>query len=377
MQTGIISLIDRKTGIKYTEGIRLSKEKANGSLEPIWRIFLSSESQNQNQDRMLTKCSKFNVEYECQTCNRHNTITLPLFYRRLNHATKGCHTCSNQDIVKRETHSEWMKQLDKGQFKRDLVIAPKRSAREVIAFSEMSYDAMDSDFKDAYEAKYVLDEDYKRLRPHIVSFQHDKFPLINDIEYIPQVIVNNQFKFYPGLYHKPTDTLQKCCYIQFKCQVCESQFVSKTIEVHKNHHKILCQKCSFTNKIFKIRSAKNCKNATVTFQSKFELKLLNYCNDHDIELVNGPHVEYVWNLNRKETRKYRVAFFVPKLNLAVEMKDHHIWHKQDLANGKWQSKEAAAKEFCLQNNLTYIIVYPDTYMKFIKEIMTKNIVIKI
>jgi hypothetical protein len=56
----------------------------------------------------------------------------------------------------------------------------------------------------------------------------------------------------------------------------------------------------------------------------------------------------------------------------VEIKDNHVWHKNQVANGKWGAKEQAAKEFVVMNPDLYkefVIIYPKTYMNFIKKLV--------
>ena len=59
---------------------------------------------------------------------------------------------------------------------------------------------------------------------------------------------------------------------------------------------------------------------------------------------------------------------MPYLKLLVEIKDEHIWHKQQVENGKWQAKEMSALKYCGQNGLKFILLFPKNFDNFFKTI---------
>ena len=100
----------------------------------------------------------------------------------------------------------------------------------------------------------------------------------------------------------------------------------------------------------------------ITYQSKLELDFIKKCNKRGIVIENGPRIPYIWE---DKERNYIVDYYVPKLNLLIELKDNHIWHKQQLENGKWDAKMEAVQNM-IENN-----VYKDFIM-----IMKDNVVAK-
>jgi hypothetical protein len=241
--------------------------------------------------------------------------------------------------------------------------------QQLIKQSTDEFQEMDDDFKDAYFRKYLSCEEFERIRTKIISFQHDKLVDIDEYNYVPTLKINNQYHFYPHMYHPKRDCFEKACYIKYKCDNCNTVFENKTLEVQKNRFKVLCKDCSFTNNTFKIRPTHNCMGQRVCYQSQFELKLIKYCNENNIHINNGPDIQYIWNGGR---HKYRCDFYISSQKLLVEIKDNHVWHKNQVANGKWGAKEQAAKEFVVMNPDLYkefVIIYPKTYMNFIKKLV--------
>lgn len=335
----LVSLHDKTNGAVYTHvdsAIEMNLEKGK-----LWRITCNG--------KVLTKSSKFNVSYACESCQRHNMVTLCLFYKRLAKNRTTCDTCEEQ---------------------RALQMMPNKKAEEIIQVSQEMYKNMDDDFKDAYEANYLMNEDFERIKPNIVSFQHEKFPCNDDIMYVPILIVNSSAKFYPGLYHKPTDTIQKCMYIVFKCQECDDQFTSKTIEVHKNHHRILCKHCSDCSKLLhtlKTYTVKNIQNEQITYKSKYDLKLITFCEENKLLVRNGPTVPYEWLGQQKS---YQAGFILPDINFLVIV----IAHNTDPITTKDQEKHKAAIAYCAENNLKYRLVYPKVYMHLINELKKAKVI---
>ena len=129
------------------------------------------------------------------------------------------------------------------------------------------------------------------------------------------------------------------------------------------------------NNIFKIRTYKNLANETICYQSKFELKFIRYCNENKITVINGPKIEYNRS-NSKKIHTYKIDFAIPKLKLLIEIKDNHIWHKEQVQSGKWEEKVNGVEKF-LQNNSVYgnvvyekyIIIYPKNYVEECKNIL--------
>ena len=148
--------------------------------------------------------------------------------------------------------------------------------------------------------------------------------------------------------------------ITYKCENCDKYFrtTRKPIE-RKNNSKCLCKDCSFSNKIFKIKHILNKNNEKITYQSSPELELINFCNDNDILIKNGPHIKYFFD---GKIRQYHIDFIIEENGLLIEIKDNHIWHKNQVKSGKWKLKETAAKKYAKKNNLKYKLIFTQ-YLK--------------
>jgi hypothetical protein len=93
-------------------------------------------------------------------------------------------------------------------------------------------------------------------------------------------------------------------------------------------------------------------------------------NNLNILIENGPKINYSFN---SKNRKYIVDFYIPSINTLIELKDEHIWHKEQIKNGIWKSKMDKIDEL-LKNNTydNYLLIYPKNLMKNI-DIINKKI----
>ena len=69
--------------------------------------------------------------------------------------------------------------------------------------------------------------------------------------------------------------------------------------------------------------------------------------------------------------KYKVDFELPTDKLLLEIKDNHIWHKNQVTSGKFSKKEECAKKWCVEHNYKYILAFPKTMSK-LKELLLKK-----
>lgn len=138
---------------------------------------------------------------------------------------------------------------------------------------------------------------------------------------------------------------------------------------HKNKIKSLCKDCNLTNNIFKLRSYENLSKEKIMYQSKFELKFIRYCNEKKIYLINGPKIDYTF---KDKNCKYKVDFAIPKLNLLIEIKDNHIWHREQINNGKWNSKVEGVNQYLKSEKNIYknfIVIFPKNYILQVNKIV--------
>jgi hypothetical protein len=107
---------------------------------------------------------------------------------------------------------------------------------------------------------------------------------------------------------------------------------------------------------------KNINNKIIMYQSKLELKFIEWCNSNNIIVNNGPSVEYIFN---EKMHKYRVDFQINEL--LIEIKDFHIWHKNQVLSGKWDAKMEAIKKM----GVKYYFITPNNWNVILNEL--KNI----
>jgi hypothetical protein len=83
-------------------------------------------------------------------------------------------------------------------------------------------------------------------------------------------------------------------------------------------------------------------------------------------------------VNSNKQHSYRVDFAIPKLKLLIEIKDNHIWHRDQIKSGKWDQKVAGVNMF-LENKHEYknviyekyIIIFPKNYVSECKNIINE------
>ena len=111
----------------------------------------------------------------------------------------------------------------------------------------------------------------------------------------------------------------------------------------------------------------------IKYQSNPEYRFINWCEENDILIKNGPRISYIFN---SKLSTYVVDFELPEYNKLIEIKDNHIWHKLQVESGKWGKKELAANNWCKDHGYTYEMIFPKTYSNFkhnILKIMSSNI----
>jgi hypothetical protein len=99
-----------------------------------------------------------------------------------------------------------------------------------------------------------------------------------------------------------------------------------------------------------------------------ELKFIDWCNNNSIIVKNGPSLSYVF---QDIERKYKVDFMINVLDLLIEIKDNHIWYKNDIKSGKNEAKLKAVKEAINKGDYKeYYLITPDIWVNTLKTIKT-------
>lgn len=368
--------------IKYIEDKKSNEKLDIKQINSIkWKAKYSNIKNScltlQVNDMIIKKNNNYRVCYKCISCDHEHIVNLYNIIRKMHKNIINCNVCKNQVVEKKEAQSEFMKTYnpcrDKDYIKKDKFKLKKLSTMDFITKSINEFNEMDNDYQDQYFNKYLTFEEFENIRSHIISFQNDKFIEMKNFIYYPTIKIGNQTLFNPQFYDKERDILEKIIYIKMKCEKCFLEFINRYLYIQKNRIKIYCQDCNFCNKTFKIRTIKNYKGNSITYQSKLEFKFVMFCNKNKIIVSNGPKV--IYNYNGKK-RKYIVDFYLPESKLLIELKDDHIWHKKQVENGIWNAKmEAINNLIKTDNSQNYIIIFPKEFSKKTKDIL--NILNKI
>ena len=356
--------------------------KYSNTKVPLYRFFFSNNFTDDDKN-IITRNNHYNITYKCIKCNSIHKVALNNILRKINKNITNCKICKEYYELKRYNQSNRMKQYYykiNNNIKDDEI--QDNSIIEIKLLDKLNNDKLrfseyDTEFQENYFKRNMNEVEFEYIRKKIISIHNRKFIMNDDFIYYPCVSISNQTRFSPYLYSKTNNNIEKIVNIEFICENCNNIFFTKDLHSHKNKIKALCKDCNFTNNIFKIRTYKNLANETICYQSKFELKFIRYCNENKILLINGPKIKYN-NSNNTKISTYRIDFAIPKLNLLIEIKDNHIWHKEQIKNGKWDDKVKGVENF-LQNKMeynnivykNYIIIYPKNYIVECKNILNE------
>ena len=358
--TNIIHIRDKNTNtlvLKERCAIQKVTSMYSNTKQPIFKLIIDSTPISRN--------NAYIVRFKCHTCDIEQEITLNLYMRKVNKNVTRCEACKNKNEEKCKNHSEFMKQnatnILSGTYNKVVTKVKQTTLEQHIERSLTDWNKEDDDFKERYYLYHLTQEDYDRIRTKIVSINHGKITDIENWNYFPTYRIYNQTRFTPMLVHKHESLVEKPLYIGFKCDNCDVEFIHRDLEVVKNNLKILCQTCSLTNRTFHLRK-KTLKNGEhIMWQSIPERRFIEWCEEHNIMIKNGPKVEYMFH---DKPHVYRVDFELPDKKLLVEIKDNHCWHKEQVESGKFQAKEIAAKNWCSTNNYTFHVIFPKTLQRF-------------
>lgn len=325
--------------------------KYSSTKQEIWHLFINDEK--------ITKTSDYLISYKCITCDSINTVSTTQFLRKIRKNKTNCYNCSilklNDDIKNHLVDNQVVK-----------VIKPTPSLIEIHESSIIEFNTYPEIFIDSYLSTHLNEEDYKRISKNIISIENGKYTNLENIEFWCIFKVNNQMKFSSVMYDKINNTIFKANQPILKCDKCNNNWRAKSLEQFKNCYKIFCTTCSCCNKTFKIRSMKNIDNQPIIYQSKLEVRFIEFCAINNIVVNNGPTIDYTFN---NKIHRYRIDFQIK--DYLIEIKDFHIWHKKQVESGKWQGKINAVDEYIKNSNYKkYFLVTPQNWNLITKELIT-------
>jgi hypothetical protein len=342
----------------YSITIEKIVTKFSATKEPIYKIMINSIPLHVNSK----------VSYNCVFCDRIcKSYSVKSLLRRINFDKFKCTNCKEHDEAKQTKHSlkiqgnKYALGIKTKEVKNKITM----TCKDLIINSLKAFRKETFDFKVDYLNRHLNCEEFEMLASKIVSINRNLFSF--KYLYIQYIFVKNHAKYIPKLYNVENDTLISISSLSFVCDICGEPFIVTHLNTLKTRIRNLCCKtCLFNNKLFKPHKILNIQNNPVIYMSKFEKRLIDYCNISNILIINGPNIPYNWN---NKVRTYKVDFQIR--NILIEIKDMHIWHRNNLKSGKWDAKENAAIEYAKKHNCVFKLVYPSDYDNLIKNLNVK------
>ena len=319
----------------------------------IWHVCIN--------DIKIKKSTNYVFFYECLHCHNINSCGSTQILRKIRQCKAQCFQCNNIILNSRNRDNDKYKYKQKEEPARPL----QKHLREIYEESKLEFETYPDTYKNSYLLSHLSENDYNRIKPNIISFCNGKQNEIENYEYWPIYKVHNQMKFSYVIYDKVTNAIFKANQPIIKCDNCEKTWRCKSLEGFKNCYKILCPDCKLCNRTFKIRPIKNINNQIITYQSKLELKFVEWCASNNLVVTNGPNIDYSFN---NKHHKYRVDFQIK--DILIEIKDFHIWHKNQVESGLWDIKIKAVDKYIIENGLRkYFFITPNNWKQMVKEIL--------
>ncbi len=342
-----------------------SNKKYTGEFKPVLykHIYSSSNSESirlENNGEILP-LKDIKVEYVCPNCKNVSFILLKKFLSKL---SLKCSKC-REDDEKRKKQSDYIKKTYKefGKIKAKAKIFVKKfnqlSTDELIEISKKEFESEIDSFKEEYFKKVPTIEEFNKIKDKI---QIDNINM-NNVKYYPYIKTSHSRKYSPKVLDEK-EVFHLLYKIKYKCDCCGSEYEGRNFKEKSSQYKLLCKGCNLSNKTFKVRSTTNIRNEKIVYQSVPELDLIKYCNVNSILIQNGPMIPY--NFMGKKL-KYKVDFKIK--NILIEIKDNHIWHRNEILSGKWGAKESAAIEYSKKNNLEYRLIMKEDVKKLKDDIV--------
>lgn len=327
--------------------------KYSSSQDSIWHVYIN--------DLKLNKSKQYTVSYRCLQCENINTISTTCFLRKIRSEKLNCNVCKIHNM------NNCRALIRSGDAERHVPnqIQPKCEPRFFHEQSISEFMTYPELYQSSYFLNHLSEDDYNRIRSRIKSIGNGVYQNIDRYEFWSIYKVSNQMRFTSIMYDPNTNSLFKANQPIMNCENCEKNWRAKSLEGFKNQYKILCNECKLCNRTFKIRPIQNCCGNRLVFQSKLEKKFIDWCNQHLYVVLNGPYIDYIHN---KTAHKYRVDFQIG--SLLIEVKDYHIWHKNQVESGKWQAKQDAVTNICKKEEKyrKFIFITPHNWNQMLIEI---------
>ena len=234
-----------------------------------------------------------------------------------------------------------------------------------VKLNQYDFDSETDNFKEQYYQRHLTEQEFmKDMLPHIYSINGVEINDGMEVKYLEHEQVKNQFKYFP--YVLINGEKKAFRNVAIKCPMCGKHYTisDRRRKRDKIINKCICRDCSFANMRYPIINYKTKFNDEITYQSQLELKFIEYCENQNIRILDGFNIDYYWG---NSPRTYHVDFYLPDKKEMIEVKGNHIWHKNQIKNGKWGAKEKAAQEFAQSHGYVYKILFEEDI-----EILTVN-----
>lgn len=340
LEKSVLKIIDEKGNeIKYdTLEIKPYKHKYSSAGVESLTLFVDSKSITGKERTRLTK-----IEYKC-SCGKINRICLCKFLKK---EKLSCQSC-REDDEKIKWHKLYFelkrKGIDRGHKERP--------------HTTYNFDAESEEFRCDYFRRNLTKDEFNIAIRFIYSIDGVE-TAGKDVQFIIAEPVHNakryaQYVLIDGVKHRLSD-------ICLKCPMCGDIFhITRQLKERIVSHNFDCRKCFLNNKTFAIKKLDN-----LTYQGSLELNFIKECRSRCIKIENGTKIPYIFD-GRKHI--YTVDFYLPEYGLNVEIKDNHIWHRKQVASGKWLAKENAAKRYSLENNEKFYLLFKNDIESFFKNL---------
>ncbi len=293
------------------------------------------------------------VIYKCYGCGDDKKILLKRF---LTKNTFLCRNCTNRNETKINKQKDFWKTGISHK-----ICKIKRSNKELIEYSNIMFNKENDIYKRSYYDGHLTLIEFEDIRHDIFSV--DGIRLNSDIIFLEHIRINNQMIYSQFLYDELNDVLISLRNIKMICENCGALYsITRKLKEKILYKKSLCKKCYFSNRVFKVKNTININNEKITYQTKNEFKLIEFCNSNNILIQNGPVLQFIFNSKK---RKYYIDFYIPFYKILIEMKDYHVWHKNQIKSGLWEIKEKCAVKYAKENGLDYKIIFSQDFDIFL------------
>lgn len=334
LEKSIVGIYDsNKNKIKVFDKIEIRQgiSKYSSSHTPSAYLFVNGIEYHKNK--------KMYVEYICE-CGTLNKILLKRF---LTKKTFKCRSCKEQDEEKRIHHSKVLNGIE------------RKKEKPLMNFS---FENETDGFKKKYFETHLTVDEFNKCKKYIYSV--NEFIMNESAIFLPHVHCNNQQKYSQAIIIDGKQISFKN--IKLKCPLCGEIFsITRLLKHRVLSNNFDCKTCYFNNKTFVTRKF----DENLTFQSQLELKFIELCINNNIKIQNGEKIKYTFN-NKSHT--YSIDFYLPGFKKQIEIKGNHVWHREQVKNGKWKAKQDAAINFCEENDMSYQILFEEQIPDFFKNL---------